>query len=717
MPDYVITQKDLRDAEAFLVEFQSEKVPEANLEKGGAVRDILIKGFTYLYAFLRGEIDRVAARQSLIRIQEDLTDDDDIAQAVDEILSNWFITRKGGQKARITARLHFNEKRDISIPLSSRFWRTNAIVFYVDAEIDPYVIPESSMLPVFDSSGTVIDYVIDVPMIAALNGEGYNIEPGKFVRIQVPGGLPFFSYAENTETSSGGKNIESTSELIERADTAIAVRNLINNRSCDATLQEEFPEIIDTLTIGMGEAEMVRDRRTEIAKHIRLHTGGHYDTYVGLDLVTVEENLTIGGFFYRPDNIINVFRDPLLTYGDGTPGSGQTFTSLGVEAGHILYLRDGIIGAPRGFVIVNVDDHELHVSEYTPFVEATDEKDPTENAVLYSIGWYGPDFEDIPFAPGIYSRTAQQSTDPDYEAVPWGTSRRIQQPGKVVLSGKPVQDISWVELTDPDGSMSSLTDPSTGTIIFQSRVNYPPSEQADPAYTEYQFSVLNPEKSQSMEAVNIIDVGYTHTLPNPPGVPNHGVFDGKNLRVVYSTLRGFSNIHDYVVNRTHRVAAANHLLRARHPIWIEIHLPYRMSDVATGSLDEDAAAIALANYINNFNPNDTLDLSDIQTSFRVSNPEVGASFPPEIHYYLQAPDGQIVEFSTNDIISIFMSDTNSVSLENSADITPPPDLIQRGITQIITKEDLADWFNYVGISNRTVQYRATQELITFVLRN
>jgi hypothetical protein len=586
-------------------------------------------------------------------------------------------------------------------------------VFYIDAETDPYVIPESSFLPIFDSAGTLVDYVVDVPMLAARTGEGYNIEPGNFVRAQVPGGLPFFEYAENVETSSGGKNVESTDELIDRSETAISVRNLINNRSCDATLQEEFPEIIETLTVGMGEAEMIRDRRTEIARHIKLHTGGHYDTYIGLNLVTVEENLTIGGFFYRPDGIKNVFRDPLLTYGDGSPGSGQTFPDLGVQPGHVLYLRSGTIGAPRGFQIVRVDDHELGVSEVTAFEEATDEKDALENVVVYSIGWLGPDFEEIEFAPGVFQQTAQQSTDPAHENVPWGTSRRIQQPGKVVLSGKPVQDISWVEITDPTGG-DPLIDPSTETILFHDRVNYPPSEQSDPAYTQYQFSVLNFEKSQSMEAVNVIDVGYTHTIVGPP---DHGVFDGKNLRVVYSTLEGFSNIHDYVVNRQHRVAAANQLIRARHPIWIEIHMPYRLADTASEELDEDAASVALAEYINNFNPNDTLDISDIQTSFRNQNPMVGAAFPPEVHYYLQAPDGQIVEFSTDDIISIFMTATNSVVLENSDDITPPPDLINRGITQIVTQGELEDWFNYVGISNRTVEYRTVEDLITFVLRD
>ena len=715
MPDYILTQTDIRDAENFLVQFQSEQIPDASFEVGSATRDILIKGFAYLYAFIRGEIDRVSARQSILRIKEELTDADDIAQAVDEILSNWFVTRKGGSGSRMTARFHFSQKRDFSVPSSSRFWRTNAAVFYIDTTTDPYVVSSNILLPVYDSKGVLIDYVVDVPMRAARTGTGYNIPPGKFVQVQVPGGLPYFSYAENTEASSGGLGAESTDALIERSNTAISVRNLINNRSCDATLQEQFPEIIGTLTIGMGEPEMIRDRRTEVAPHLELHMGGHYDTYVELPYTTVEENLIVGGFFPRPDSVVNIFRDPLLTYGTGVPGSEKPFTSLGVQTGHILYIRNGLIGAPRGFQITKVTDHELEVSEHTYFPEASDEKLPIDNTVLYSIGWFSPGFEEIEFSPGIFQNIAAQSTDPAAVNVPWGTSRHIQQPGKVVLGGRPVQDISWVEITNPDGG-DPLIDPGTGTIIFHDRVNYPPSEQAEPAYTQYQIDVLNPEKAQSMEAVNLLVVGYTHTLPNPPGTPNMGIFDGKNLRVVYKTLNGFGNIHAFVVGRNERVAAANQLVRARHPVWIQANIPYRMKPTSGTSLDAAAASQNLAAHINSFNPNDDLDVSDLMTQLRLEFTDVGAVFPFRIYYSLTMPDGQIVMFSTSDIVSIFITDTNGVQIENSGDLTPPPDLIQRGITSIATKEALLDWMNYEGVSNRTVLYRTTESMITFELR-
>jgi len=716
MTEYTISTADLRDAENFLVEFQSEMVPEANLEKGGAVRDILIQGFAYLYAFLRGEISRVEARQSLLLIQDGLTDNDDISQAVDELLSNWFLTRKSGTLATMTVRLHFTEKRAQSIPLASQFWRTNTTVFVPDSTSDPYLISEEQLFPIFDTSGELLDYVVDIPLVATRSGTGYNLDPGNFVRVTVPGGLPYFSYAENTEASDGGEGIESSAEMIDRADTAIAVRNLINNRSCDSTLQELFPTITETLTIGMGESEQVRDRRTEIAQHLSLNIGGHYDTYLTLPLTTVEENLTIGGYFVRPDNVVNVFRDPELTY-----DLGNTFTSLDVQPGHILFIRDGITGAPRGYHILSVTDHELEVSLNTPFAEASDEMDT--NSVLYSIGWLSPGFAEIEFTTSVYIRTAGPSTLPAYEDVPYGTSRRVQAPGTVILSGKPVQDISWVEITDPPASLSPLIDPSSDTIIFYNRINTTPVVPLEPAYTQYQFTVPNWEMSQSMDATNKIYLG---GITTPPASD----FDGYNLRVVYRTLSAFSDMHTYVVNRNNRVAAANHLVRARHPIWIEVNIPYRLKVTTSDTLDTDDAAQQVAAHINAFDPNDDLDTSDLSSFVRNNFSMVGAVYPLEIYYHLDSPDGQQAFFSSTDIISIFLTTNNGVSIENGEEITPPQDLINRGIgptlaatvntltgLEMEVSDNVADWLEYIGVSDRTVHYRTTEDMITFELRS
>lgn len=697
MPEITITQSDLSDAEAFLTQFMAEKVPEASFEIGSANRDILIRGFTYLYAYLRGEVNYVTARQSLMRIQSELTDADDISEAVDEILSNFFVSRKDGSASRITVRLHFTQKRAYSIPLGSRFWRTTNLAFAIDSSLDPYVIAENSLFPVFDNRGVLVDYIAEVGMVAVKVGSTYNIPPGTFAKVQVQGGLPYFSYAENTERASSGEDIESSSDLIDRAPTAISVRNLVNNRSIDVTLQEVFPEIKDTLTIGMGEPEMIRDARNEIAKHIQLHVGGHHDTYLDLPLIQVEENGTIGGYFARPDGVINVFRDPQLTHDMGITFS----TILGIVPGNILYVATGIVGAPRGFQITSVSDHELEVSENTPFTEASDE---TGETVTYTVGAYYPSFDDIVPA----TRTATISADPLYSDIPVGTSRHIQSSGKIILSGKPVQKIVTVELTDPDGAMSLFTDSGTGTVVFYNQTNDLPVQPVSPQYTQYQTVIHNPAKAQSMEQIYEVNVGW---FLDPTWA------DGHNLRVVYMTPQNFSSIHDYVRDREYRVLDSNHLVRVRSPVWIEMVVEYRLKNTATGTVDHTAAAQTVAEFINSFDPNDDLDCSDIATILRTTYSDIGAIYPLEIYYRLYAPDGQMAYFSTTDIVSIFMDTLHpGVTLLNPGDLIPPADLIGRGITAIDTPVAMNDWYNYLGVSDRTVQYRTTESMISFVVK-
>jgi len=716
MTEYTLSSKDLVDAENFLVEFQSEMVPEANLERGGAVRDILIKGFACMYAYLRGEVNNVAARQSLLKIKESLTDEDDISDAVDEILSNWFIFRKSGTAATVIARLHFTEKRAQSIPVETVFWRTNTARFVIDTTNDTYIVTESQLFPIFDTSGTLLDYVVDIPLVSINAGTGYNLDPGTFVQVDAPGGLPYFSYAEHLETSSGGTDTESTDEMISRAETAISVRNLINNRSCDVTLQEQFPAITGTLTIGMGEPEQIRDRRVEVGRHLQLHTGGCYDTYVSLPTVTTEENLTVGGYFVRPDNLAVVFRDPELTY-----DQGRTFTSLGVQAGHILYLRAGLTGLPRSFQIVSVNDHELSVSDATPFPAASDESTP--NAVRYSIGWLNPGYAEIELESGVYDRIALPSVAPATASVPYGTSRRLQSPGTVMLSGKPVQDIQWVELTDPPASLSSLVDPSTGTIIFYVRTNTAPVPTTSPQSLQYQVIVENPSQAQSMRAINKIYLGGITTPPSSD-------YDTYNLRVAYTTLQGFTAVDSYAVDRNNRIAAANHLVRARHPVLLTLNIPYRLKTTASGTVDHEAAAVLVANHINSFDPDDDLDVSDISSFVRQTYPDIGAVYPLTAYYVLNAPDGQQISFNTTDIVSIFKTNSNGVSIVDAATITPPQDLLNRGIGpslastintltgDIITEEgNVLDWLTYLGVSDRTVHYTTINTMITFELRS
>jgi hypothetical protein len=628
---------------------------------------------------------------------------------VDEILSNWFVSRNAGTFAKMTAQIHFTQRATVTLRSDIKFWRTPSLVFYLDIVDGSLVIPSDSMRPVYDTKGRLIDYVADIPLKAARTGDSYNLSPGRFTRVESPSGIPYLSYVNHTVGSSDGTVVETTADLIERSQNVITVRNLINNRSIDTVLQNEFPDIWTTLTVGMGEPEMLRDKRLEVAEHIELHVGGHYDTYVEMPEGVKEENATIGRLFPRPDGKAMVFRDPQLTY-DGT---GKKFTDLGIQPGHVLYIRSGIVGSPRGYTIHVVLDDELHVSEATPFTQASDEL--TTNAVEYSIGWLSPYFDNVNFAtlPSYsFIRTAAISANPNLSYVTAGTSRRLRTSGGIYLSGNPILDILSVEITDPDSS-DPFKDPTSGTIKFQNRTNLPPIQGSVVGTSQYQVTILNPEKSQSAEAVIGVNVGY---YDSNTGLVS-AAFDEKNLRVRYKTLPGFMSVHNYAKNIADRVLAANHLVRARHNIWISAMIPVRYKPTVAASSSFEEIQTSIASFINSFDSNDYLDMSDLMTELRVNYNQISTVFPFDITYSLNLPDGQVAEFSTSDIVSILVTDTNGVTLTNGDEIVVPAALQSKGITSISTGNDLLELYNYSGISDRTVVYRSRPELITVYLRS
>lgn len=707
----IITSQDFYDAEDFLVEYLSENIPEASFERGSAIRDFAVSSFVLIYAYLRGEANGIRVRQSVQAITEEIDKGTpDLEQSLDQVLSNWFIARREGSKSRMTAQAHFSKKENITISTSTAFWRDVSHAFYLDVSTDPYVISSTSLFPNFDSRGNLIDYVVDISLIAGGVGSGYAISPGRFARVvSQSGNLPNLLYVEHLVASTAAVNNEDSATLLARSQTAIAVRNLINNRSVDTTLKESFSDVESTFTVGMGDPEMQRDLRTELGSHIKLHVGGKYDTFVEMSDQTVEEFGLVGGYFPRPDRIVNVFRDPEITRDLISP---YLFTdgARGLEVGHIINIRSGILESPRAYQIIRIEDHELYVSEAMPFTEASDEE---EVSVSYSLGWFSPDFDQSELEPvaGTHVRTAARSAVPGLEHIPAGTSRHIQSPGTILLQGRPVQDILRVELIDPSGADSDFVDPATGTILFSQRVNGPPGVAppvpVDLSTLSYQLEVLNPRENQSELSVSRIMVGFE---------TEEDRFDDRTLHISYITAAGFSNPSGYTRSYNDRVIAADHLLRMRHPIWIEAVIPYRLKRTADTSLTEVNVSTQMSNYINSFDPNDDLDVSDLSTAFRNFASEVGTVFTFEIYYNLYAPDGQMVAFKTTDIISIYLTTGNGVELLNGPDIQVPPTMVAKGITEISTNSHLIDWYNLMGISDKTVKYRTRSDLMNSVLQ-
>lgn len=627
-----IDADDVSDAESFLETLLTEEIPSGRFTEGSALRDLVIKSMAFIFAHLRKESNTTKALQSLLTVRNIATVDPDVdravANATDAILSNWFVNRKAGDFARGLVFIEVSRRQDYVIPGNHRFNFDRTHSFYLDIpdSTQNTVIDSDDLIPVISADGVIQSYQFSVRVIAAKTGTDFNVAPGNW--LSGSGFSPFANRVFSSVRFTGGKGRETTTELIERSNTAISVRNLINERSIEAVLREQFSSLNRLIVVGFGDNEMYRDRKLEFATNIQLHVGGHFDIYLELPRVQATFEGRLGDAFTRPDNLINIFRDETNV---------TDWTATNVQLGDVIRVASGLDEAPKDFVIKVITETELQVSTNTPFSAATD-----EDGTFIGYYIYRPLFTaDTQILPAIGTYATGQ------------TSRQSAVDNRILLPGGPVYDILDVAITDPDAG-DPYIDPSDGYVHFPVRSNETPNAVVSQQYLEYQLVNENPTYGQSQLAVNELYL--------------ESSFNGKNVRVTYDTLAGLDTIHSYVTDRFNRVLSGNVLAKGFHQVYLSMTVPYRLKKTATTTVDEDALRDAIVSYINDFDPNDVIDVSDISFVTRSFSDQIGAVLPFTIDYVLIVPDGRTIKYTTSDqvtLISANISDTgDNVALDN-----------------------------------------------------
>lgn len=653
-----VSAQDVTNAENFLAEYLKDKVPEGDYTPGSALRDLVVKAVAYNYAYLRKTADQLRVRQSLLSIDNiDVSDDQQAADdAVDEILSNWFANRKQGTHSHVTAYGHVSQPTDITIPATTTFYKDEGLLFVLDNNGDDLFIPASDLVSVFDVTGEITEYIFSIPLVADLPGTEYDVVPGTFAGFDAFN--PYVTRVETLETGTGGDGVEKSTDYVSRAANLITVRNLINARSNDAVLRDEFQDIRVTTTIGMGDPEMIRDRIKEDATGLEMNVGGHMDTFVSMPRVTTSFTGVVGAKFDRPDGKIVIFRDS--TYANGTthkftdpdPMSGSN-----IVPGMVLRIRDGLPIKPHDYMIREVLDDALIVSERVPFVIATDELGPPDAYVKWSIGQRMPSYDDVVI-----------------EQAKGKTSKKMQRSGRITFPGGPLYEIQDVTIDDPADPDS---DPEDNLVHLNVRSNTVPVTETAPD-NEYQVVVHNPEAHQSVQDYSELLVGTTTDLSK---------YDGKTCKVTYTTLNGFSDVSAYVLDLRRRVAAESPLVRAYHPAYISFTVEYSLSTQAVTDVSSDSVVDYLVKFINAFDPREILSINVIMDAMRKAFPSIGSIYPFTLYYDVHIPDGRVIEFASTEkatvpwdvqeLSDVCVSDITSYDgLDNPADLGLSDDVVQ-----------------------------------------
>jgi hypothetical protein len=240
--------------------------------KGTVVYEILIGLAALGYGFLAEQIDLFEKSNSLSMIVENNTDVDDTV--IDSLLANWFLSRTLGKKSYGKAKVLASSARDYFIGVGTGFATKTGLGYVAKEDTD---IQQEELQPELDGN---FSFVLDLE--AAEVGSLYSvladtafdsaIYPNNVVEINA---VSDFVPGEDSETNS---------QLLNRTQEEISLRDFASLRSIRKIILEEFSDIKEIRALGMDNREMQRDRNG-----MGMKVGGKVDVYVNKEEVLSEE--------------------------------------------------------------------------------------------------------------------------------------------------------------------------------------------------------------------------------------------------------------------------------------------------------------------------------------------------------------------------------------------------------------------------------------------
>lgn len=263
----------VKEQQDILTTFLVEAYPNIDLSRG-VMRDLVQYLNAVFAAKERTELERWKSARSLLAIMEDpsLADDD----SVDNILSNYNVTRREGTYATGTVFLEFKEDLSRIIPENVEFsfnaltFRTTTSYMVLDSNSTGSTIADRILIPLDNGNyGCTIDVTADQIGSESCLTRGTELECTTITSL-----VSAVVYND----FYGGTDTETNEELILRLKSGIATKCWGNRYNIDNLLRNDptLASLVDISVIGMHDAEMTRDQVTLFP----ISTGGKADIYV-----------------------------------------------------------------------------------------------------------------------------------------------------------------------------------------------------------------------------------------------------------------------------------------------------------------------------------------------------------------------------------------------------------------------------------------------------
>ncbi|MCB5270533.1 MAG: hypothetical protein LHW56_01660 [Candidatus Cloacimonetes bacterium] len=287
MANITFSSSDLQEARNFLIQYLRDANYLGSLNEGTAANDILVRGMSLLYQLFKYDVQRASAYLSLARAQELQTElGTEYDTVVDAILSNWFVTRKQGDKAFGTLRLFFSKPVGfLEINQSQALALIGGEVFYPAADT---VLTPASFTSIVNAIEHVTEFYVDI-LVRAANPSDVEVKAGAEATSYLTN--VFFLRSEVPDNFYVGSTVETSEEFITRTRKVITTREMITDRAINTVLLDAYLGIQNLYIAGYGSTEQMRD--VVQFDLIDVHVGNKADIYVKQALEKKEQLLQV----------------------------------------------------------------------------------------------------------------------------------------------------------------------------------------------------------------------------------------------------------------------------------------------------------------------------------------------------------------------------------------------------------------------------------------
>jgi hypothetical protein len=289
-----LSQLNSADVTALLtqiVERLQAENPTLDLKRG-VLHDSLAYYHSVLETAVRENLQRYQSARSLKQIEADPTLAD--TTTVDDVLSNWGVTRRAGTAAKGEVAIVLTTDSSTSIAAGAVF-EAEGLTFTAD---ESYV-STSNPASVSNSSDRLMTQLSDgnwqftVFVTATDVGSAGQLAVNTIITPQDA----FTSYLNSFALSdfTGGTDTETNTDLISQLQSGIAAEALSNRVNMQALIraQNQFSTVTNQSIVGYGDPEMLRDKHSIFP----ISYGGRVDWYVrgqiGLQVVSLTKEATL----------------------------------------------------------------------------------------------------------------------------------------------------------------------------------------------------------------------------------------------------------------------------------------------------------------------------------------------------------------------------------------------------------------------------------------